>query len=82
MEALWTSDAHNLESFACLQSQYNLLNRWEIEPDLMPVCSKHGLGMMTFSPLAIGLLTGRFRRGQPPHPARPGSREVTNSKMR
>jgi aryl-alcohol dehydrogenase-like predicted oxidoreductase len=66
VEALWTSDTHNLEPFVCVQSQYNLLNRWEIEPDLMPVCSKHGLGMMTFSPLAIGLLTGRFRRGQTP----------------
>ncbi len=71
VEALWTSDVHNLEPFACLQSQYNLLNRWEIEPDLMPVCKKHGLGMMTFSPLAIGLLTGRFRRGQPPPPGTP-----------
>ena len=71
VEALWTSDTRNLESFACVQSQYNLLNRWEVEPELMPVCSKYSLGMMTFSPLAIGLLTGRFRRGLPPPPDTP-----------
>mgnify|MGYP002016334650 CR=1 FL=1 len=66
IEALWQSDKRNLARFVCIQNQYNLLNRWEIEPDLMPVCSKHGLGMMTYSPLAIGLLSGHFRRGQPP----------------
>ena len=30
MEALWTSDAHNLHSFVCIQDQYNLINRWEL----------------------------------------------------
>ena len=63
---LWTSDRHGLESIACLQAQYHLLNRREMEPELLPVCARHGLGLMTFSPLAVGLLSGRFRRGQPP----------------
>jgi aryl-alcohol dehydrogenase-like predicted oxidoreductase len=71
MEALWISDRRNLEPFMCLQYQYNLLNRWEIEPDLMPICRQFGLGMMTYSPLAIGLLTGTFRRGQAPPPDSP-----------
>src|SRR2546430_1887555 len=62
------SDAHGLDSFIGIQPQYNLLNRQEVEPELMPLCRKHGLGMMTYSPLAIGLLTGRFRRGQPAPP--------------
>jgi aryl-alcohol dehydrogenase-like predicted oxidoreductase len=65
-EALWTSDVLNLHSFICIQSQYSLLHRWEIEPELIPLCRKYGLGIMTYSPLAIGLLTGHFRRGQTP----------------
>jgi 1-deoxyxylulose-5-phosphate synthase len=65
-EALWQSDVKGLNSFAGIQPQYNLLNRLEVEPELMPLCRKYGLGIMTYSPLAIGLLTGRFRRGQPP----------------
>ena len=66
VEALWKSDALGLDSFAGIQPQYNLINRAEVEPELMPLARKHGLGVMTYSPLAIGLLTGRFRRGQPP----------------
>ena len=65
-EALWRSDVLNLNAFACIQNQYSLLNRWEIEPDLAPLCQNHGLGITVYSPLAIGLLTGRFRAGQPP----------------
>ena len=68
VEALWQSDRRNLARFVCIQNQYNLLYRWEIEPDLMPLCHEHGLGIMTYSPLAIGLLTGQFRRGQAPPP--------------
>lgn len=68
VEALWQSDKRNLARFVCIQNQYNLLNRWEIEPDLMPLCHEHGIGIMTYSPLAIGLLTGQFRRGQTPPP--------------
>ena len=66
MEALWTSDVRRLDPFVCIQNQYNLLNRWELEPNLMPLCREHGLGIMVYSPLAIGLLSGRFRRGQEP----------------
>ena len=68
IEALWQSDKRNLARFVCIQNQYNLLNRWEIEPDLMPLCGEHDIGIMTYSPLAIGLLTGKFRRGQTPPP--------------
>ncbi|HJP31873.1 MAG TPA: aldo/keto reductase [Candidatus Latescibacteria bacterium] len=76
LEALWTSDRRNLARFVCIQDQYNLLNRWELEPDLMPLCEEHGLGITAYSPLAIGLLTGRFRRGQaPPAGNHPWSKE-------
>ena len=66
VEALWTADRNSLDPIYVLQNQYNILNRWEIEPELVPLCHQYGLGMMTFSPLAVGLLTGRFRRGQTP----------------
>ena len=66
VESLWTCDAANLDRFVVLQNQYNLFTRWEMEPDVMPVCRRYGIGMMTFSPIAIGLLTGRYRRGQEP----------------
>jgi aryl-alcohol dehydrogenase-like predicted oxidoreductase len=65
-EALWVAERGGLDRFAVLQNQYNLLNRWEIEPELAPLCKRQGLGLMTYSPLAIGLLSGRFRRGQKP----------------
>lgn len=74
MEALWISSERNLAPFACIQSQYNLLNRFEIEPELMPLCREQGIGIMTYSPLAIGLLSGQFRRGQEPPPQTPWSR--------
>ncbi len=73
MESLWISDVRNLESFSCLQDQYNLLNRTDFEPELQPLCRQYGLGMMAYSPLAIGLLTGRFRRGQVPPAGSPWS---------
>lgn len=75
IESLWISDCRNLMSFVCIQNQYNLLNRWELEPDLMPLCREHGLGIMTYSPLAIGLLSGYYRRGQAPLKGTPWSKE-------
>jgi aryl-alcohol dehydrogenase-like predicted oxidoreductase len=66
IELLWTADRLGLEPIVCLQNQYNLLHRWRIEPKLLPLCQRYGLGLMTYSPLAIGLLSGRFRRGQTP----------------
>ena len=71
---LWTSDARALAAFACIQNPYNLLMRDPMETDLIPVCRHYGLGIMTYSPLAVGLLTGRFRRGQLPPPNTPWSR--------
>lgn len=65
-EALWRSDALHAHAFVCIQNQYSLLNRFEIEPELAPLSKKYGLGIVTYSPLAIGLLSGRFRRGQQP----------------
>lgn len=71
MEAMWTSDRNGWDRFACLQNQYNLLHRREVERELLPLVARYGLGMMTYSPLAVGLLSGLFRRGQPVPPGTP-----------
>lgn len=70
-EALWQSDKLNLHAFAAVQNQYSLLNRWELEPDLLPICRRFGLATVTYSPLAMGLLSGAFRRGRPAIPGTP-----------
>jgi aryl-alcohol dehydrogenase-like predicted oxidoreductase len=66
VEALWTAERGGLDPFFVLQNQYNILQRWDIEPEILPICRQYGMGMMTYSPLAVGLLTGCFRRGQTP----------------
>ena len=66
VEALWTCDRQGLPPPLVLQDQYSLLHRWEIEPELMGLCSRYGLGMMAHSALGIGLLSGKFRKGQTP----------------
>lgn len=63
MEALWTSDRLGLESFACLQPLYNIFNR-DIEVEVLPACQANGLGVVCYSPLARGLLTGKYRPGE------------------
>ncbi len=73
VESLWVAQVGGYDPLFCLQNQYNLLHRTECEPELLPRCQQHGLGMMTYSPLAIGLLSGRFRRGQSPPPNTPWS---------
>lgn len=63
VEGLWEADKGGMDRWAVLQNQYSLLHRWEVEPELLELCKRFGMGMMTYSPLAIGLLTGRFRLG-------------------
>jgi len=62
-DALWTSREANLHSFATVQSQYNLLNR-EIERELVSCCQSFGVGIIPWSPLAGGFLTGKYRKGE------------------
>jgi aryl-alcohol dehydrogenase-like predicted oxidoreductase len=53
--------------FISAQNQYNLLDR-EAEAELVPACQAYGIGVLPFFPLANGLLTGKFRRDEPPPP--------------
>lgn len=64
-KALWISDKYGLARFDCLQPHYNLVHRAEFERELMPLCADQGLGVIPYSPLAGGFLTGKYRRGQP-----------------
>jgi aryl-alcohol dehydrogenase-like predicted oxidoreductase len=64
VEALWTSKHLNLASFVSCQERYSLLER-EFEGELAPAAQSYGLGIIPFSPLANGLLTGKYRRNRP-----------------
>lgn len=61
-KALDMSYYNGWETFVCLQALYNLLDR-DIERELLPVCENESLGLMCWSPLRGGWLTGKFRRG-------------------
>jgi aryl-alcohol dehydrogenase-like predicted oxidoreductase len=63
MEALWISDSKNLARFECYQPQYSLVVR-DIEEEIIPVCQLKGVGVVVWSPLAGGFLTGKYKPGQ------------------
>lgn len=63
MEALWISDTKNLARFECYQPQYSLVVR-DIEEEIIPVCQLKGVGVVVWSPLAGGFLTGKYKPGQ------------------
>lgn len=59
VEGLRVSERNNLVRFASEQSPYNLLER-RIENELVPACQKHGVALLTWSPMAMGMLAGRY----------------------
>ncbi len=65
MESLWTSDKRNLARYVTLQAQYSLTVRG-LEREHVPMCEKYHMGILPWSPLAGGLLTGKYRRSQSP----------------
>ena len=74
MESLWVAERYNLARFDSLQPHYNLVHRAEFEAELRDVCRTYGLGVIPYSPLAAGFLTGKYRRGQEqPESARKGA---------
>ena len=62
-EAMWTSDSLKLARFECYQPQYSLVVR-DIEQELIPLCQLKGLGVVVWSPLAGGFLSGKYRPGE------------------
>ncbi|MDA1258878.1 MAG: aldo/keto reductase [Chloroflexi bacterium] len=65
IKALWTQDKLGLDPLICVQEPYNLLNR-DVEAEMLPAIRSHGFGLMTYSPLAVGLLSGVYVPGEAP----------------
>lgn len=70
---LGIADRRGYEPMTCVQPLYNLVNR-EIEVELLPCCEDHGLGVVVYSPLARGVLTGKYQPGAPPPEGSRGAR--------
>jgi aryl-alcohol dehydrogenase-like predicted oxidoreductase len=65
MKSLWVSDKHGLARFDSLQPQYSLISR-EIEREILQLCRSEGIGVIPWSPLGGGFLTGKYQSGQKP----------------
>lgn len=61
-KSLWVSDVNGWARFDCLQPHYNLVFRDHFERELMRLCQEEGVGVIPWSPLAGGFLTGKYRR--------------------
>jgi aryl-alcohol dehydrogenase-like predicted oxidoreductase len=68
VEAQWVAERRGRERFVCEQPPYSLLVRG-VEADVLPVCERYGLGVIPWSPLAGGWLSGRYREGREPPPS-------------
>ncbi len=62
LKALYTSNRLGLEKFVSMQNHYNLIYREE-EREMIPLCREEGIGLIPYSPLARGFLTGKYKRG-------------------
>ena len=60
---LHISDQHHWSRFISIQPVYNALNR-SIETEILPLCQDQGIGVIIYNPLAGGMLTGKYRRGE------------------
>jgi aryl-alcohol dehydrogenase-like predicted oxidoreductase len=63
VEAQWVAERRGRERFVCEQPPYSMLVRG-IEADVLPTCGRYGMGVIPWSPLAGGWLSGRWRKGQ------------------
>lgn len=64
VEAQWIAEKRGLARFRTEQPPYSILDRG-IEREVVPTCQRYGMGVMVWSPLSKGMLTGRYRKGQP-----------------
>jgi aryl-alcohol dehydrogenase-like predicted oxidoreductase len=63
VEAQWVAERRGRERFVCEQPPYSLLVRG-VETEVLPVCQKYGMGVISWSPLAGGFLSGAYQRGE------------------
>ncbi len=68
-QSLWISDKRGFATFVSVQPRYSLLDR-AIEAELVPACRAFGIGIIPYSPLAGGILTGKYRGGARPSGSR------------
>ena len=73
-KSLWISDIHKLARYDSLQPHYSYVHRAEFERELQPLCLDQGVGVIPYSPLGAGFLTGKYRRdGSLPESKRAGT---------
>ena len=65
----WIAKTSGYTPFISIQSEYNIINR-SLDAEVIPAAREFGLGLLPFYPLASGLLTGKYRRGEEPPPGR------------
>lgn len=75
-EAVAVADRYLLDRIVVNQPVYNMINRY-IEPEIIPVSEKYGIGQIVFSPLSQGILTGKYRGGQIPEGTRASNSEIS-----
>ncbi len=64
-DADWTAKHEGLNRFVCAQNLYSLMDR-RLEREVVPACERFGLGILPYFPLASGMLTGKYKRGEAP----------------
>lgn len=75
-ESLSTSERLNLHCYVCIQPLYNIVNR-DIEVEVLPMCQEFGLGVVSYSPLARGILSGKYAKfGEYPEGSRASRGDV------
>ena len=79
-KALYEADVNNFERFVSMQAEYNLVDRHE-EANVLPVCRDQGVGVIPWSPLAGGFLTGKYERGEDPAGGRAADDEHTRNRF-
>jgi aryl-alcohol dehydrogenase-like predicted oxidoreductase len=79
MQSLWAADRLGLARYDSLQPHYNLVHREEFERELAEVCREYQIGVIPYSPLAGGFLTGKYRKNSPipPHSRGQSSQRIT-----
>jgi len=73
VESLWQAEVKGTLRFDSIQPHYNLVNRAEFERELKPTCEKYGIGVIPYSPLGGGFLTGKYQRDNTPTSQRAGA---------
>jgi aryl-alcohol dehydrogenase-like predicted oxidoreductase len=77
VEAQWTAQRRNRERFVTEQPTYSILTRG-IENDVLPTCQRYGMGVLSYSPLAGGWLSGRYRQDATEGPASVARQRLAN----